>query len=64
VVSHVTPIKALIRFALDAPPRALFRMQMSPGSLSVIDWFDAGHDVLRLFNDTGHLGSHTTPSRL
>jgi probable phosphoglycerate mutase len=64
VVSHVTPIKALIRYALDAPPRALFRMQMSPGSLSVVDWFEAGHDVMRLFNDTGHLGRHVTPSRL
>jgi broad specificity phosphatase PhoE/ribonuclease HI len=64
VVSHVTPIKALIRYALDAPPRALFRMQMSPGSLSVVDWFDPGHDVMRLFNDTSHLGAHLTPFRL
>jgi broad specificity phosphatase PhoE/ribonuclease HI len=62
VVSHVTPIKLLIRSALDAPSHALFRMQLSPGSLSVIDWFDAGHDVLRMFNDTSHLGPHMTSS--
>jgi broad specificity phosphatase PhoE/ribonuclease HI len=62
VVSHVTPIKLLIRSALDAPSHALFRMQMSPGSLSVIDWFDQGHDVLRMFNDTSHLGAHLTSS--
>jgi broad specificity phosphatase PhoE/ribonuclease HI len=61
VVSHVTPIKLLVRAALDAPAHAPFRMQMSPGSLSVIDWFDQGHDVLRLFNDTSHLGGHVTP---
>jgi probable phosphoglycerate mutase len=60
VVSHVTPIKSLIRAALDAPPQALFRMQMSPGSLSIIDWFDQGHDVLRMFNDTSHLGATIT----
>jgi hypothetical protein len=37
-------------------------MQMSPGSLSVIDWFTEGHDLLRLFNDTAHLGAHATSS--
>jgi broad specificity phosphatase PhoE/ribonuclease HI len=62
VVSHVTPIKALIRSALDAPSHAVFRMQMSPGSLSVLDWYDGAPDVLRLFNDTGHLGPHVTSS--
>jgi broad specificity phosphatase PhoE/ribonuclease HI len=62
VVSHVTPIKSLIRSALDAPPHAMFRMQMSPGSLSIIDWFDEGHDVLRMFNDVSHLGAHITSS--
>jgi ribonuclease H / adenosylcobalamin/alpha-ribazole phosphatase len=62
VVSHVTPIKLLIRAALDAPSYALFRMQLSPGSLSVIDWFAAGHDVLRMFNDTSHLGANLTSS--
>jgi probable phosphoglycerate mutase len=62
VVSHVTPIKSLVRAALDAPPHALFRMQMSPGSLSIIDWFAEGHDVLRMFNDTSHLGVHMTSS--
>jgi probable phosphoglycerate mutase len=62
VVSHVTPIKSLVRAALDAPPHALFRMQMSPGSLSIVDWFVEGHDVMRLFNDTSHLGPHMTSS--
>jgi probable phosphoglycerate mutase len=62
VVSHVTPIKLLVRAALDAPSHALFRMQLSPGSLSVIDWFAEGHDVLRMFNDTSHLGANLTSS--
>jgi ribonuclease H / adenosylcobalamin/alpha-ribazole phosphatase len=60
VVSHVTPIKSLVRAALDAPSHALFRMQMSPGSLSIVDWFVEGHDVLRMFNDTSHLGPYVT----
>jgi probable phosphoglycerate mutase len=57
VVSHVTPIKALVREALDAPPSALYRLHLDPASLSVVDWYDGGAGVVRLMNDTGHLGA-------
>ena len=63
VVSHVTPIKALVREALDAPAHVLYRIHLDPASLSTIDWFGSGAGVVRLVNDTSHLGAElvTTP---
>jgi probable phosphoglycerate mutase len=55
VVSHVTPIKMLVRRALQAPLLALYRMHLDVSSLSVIDWYDDGPAVLRGLNDTHHL---------
>ena len=34
VVSHVTPIKTLVAHALDAPLDAVFRMELSPASVT------------------------------
>ncbi|GAA4201930.1 bifunctional RNase H/acid phosphatase [Microbispora amethystogenes] len=56
VVSHVTPIKTLIRFALGAPPEALYRMHLDLACLSAIDYYADGPSVVRTFNDTSHLG--------
>jgi probable phosphoglycerate mutase len=39
VVSHVTPIKILVAEALDAPLSALFRMELSTASVSVVSFF-------------------------
>jgi ribonuclease H / adenosylcobalamin/alpha-ribazole phosphatase len=55
VVSHVTPIKTLIRLALGAPPESLFRMELSPAALSAINYYTDGNASLRVFNDTSHL---------
>jgi len=55
VVSHVTPIKMLVRAALEAPPSALYRMYLEVSSISEIDWYSDGPAVLKLFNDTHHL---------
>jgi ribonuclease H / adenosylcobalamin/alpha-ribazole phosphatase len=55
VVSHVTPIKMLVRAALEAPPSSLYRMFLDVSSLSEIDWYADGPAVLKLFNDTHHL---------
>jgi probable phosphoglycerate mutase len=55
LVSHVTPIKTLLRIALDAPPRSLYRMQLDLASLSEVQWFADGPAVVRKLNDTGHL---------
>ncbi|TLS47307.1 bifunctional RNase H/acid phosphatase [Streptomyces montanus] len=55
VVSHVTPIKTLVRLALGAPPESLFRMELSAASLSVIAYYADGNASLRMLNDTSHL---------
>lgn len=64
VVSHVTPIKAMVREALDAPAHVLFRVHLDPASLTTIDSYDGGIGVVRGLNDTSHLGADLkTPSR-
>jgi probable phosphoglycerate mutase len=55
VVTHVTPIKTLLRLALDAPPVALFRIHLDTASVSRVDYFPDGTSSVRLVNDTGHL---------
>jgi probable phosphoglycerate mutase len=64
VVAHVTPIKALIRQALDAPPHALFHLHLDPASLSAVDWYADGSGVVRLVNDTGHLAAERLGTEL
>jgi broad specificity phosphatase PhoE/ribonuclease HI len=41
VVSHVTPIKILVAHAVDAPLSALFRMELSTASVSVVSFVGA-----------------------
>ena len=55
VVSHVSPIKIVLRHALLAPPPALRRMQLDVASLSEVDWYPDGPAVVRSLNDTAHL---------
>lgn len=55
LVSHVTPIKTLLRIALDAPPSALYRIHLDLTSLSEVQWFADGPAVVRSMNDTHHL---------
>ena len=50
VTSHVTPIKTLVADALQAPLDAVFRMELSPASVSVITYYADGRASLRLFN--------------
>nr|WP_300960789.1 bifunctional RNase H/acid phosphatase [Nocardioides abyssi] len=60
VVSHVTPIKTLVAHAVDAPLDAVFRMELTPASVTVLSFFPAqqGEDgeeggrrgSMRLFN--------------
>lgn len=57
VVSHVTPIKMLLRSALDAPMPALYRMQLDLTGISEIDWYPDGAAVVKRMNDTSHLGA-------
>ncbi|MEV2199103.1 bifunctional RNase H/acid phosphatase [Streptomyces fradiae] len=55
LVTHVTPIKTLVRLALGAPPEALFRMELSAASLSAVAYYRDGNASVRLLNDTSHL---------
>ena len=49
VVSHVTPIKTLVAHALDAPLDAVYRMELTPASVTVLNWYD-GRPSMRLYN--------------
>ncbi|MFD9847326.1 bifunctional RNase H/acid phosphatase [Streptomyces parvus] len=55
LVTHVTPIKTLVRLALGAPPEALFRMELSAASVSTVAYYADGNASVRLLNDTSHL---------
>jgi probable phosphoglycerate mutase len=55
VVTHVTPIKMLLRQALAGGPEILYRLHLDLASLSVADFYPDGGASVRLFNDTGHL---------
>lgn len=56
VVSHVTPIKVILRGALDVGPSFLYRMHLDLASLSVAEFYPDGGASVRLVNDTNHLG--------
>ncbi|MFF8292520.1 bifunctional RNase H/acid phosphatase [Streptomyces sp. NPDC016309] len=55
LVTHVTPIKTLVRLALGAPPESLFRMELSAASISAVAYYRDGNASVRLLNDTSHL---------
>ncbi|WP_030022784.1 bifunctional RNase H/acid phosphatase [Streptomyces monomycini] len=55
LVTHVTPVKTLVRLALGAPPEALFRMELSAASLSAVAYYADGNASVRLLNETAHL---------
>ncbi|WP_034240324.1 histidine phosphatase family protein, partial [Saccharomonospora iraqiensis] len=55
VVSHVTPIKSVLRTALDAGPALLFRLHLDLASLSLVDFYPDDNTSVRLVNDTSHL---------
>ncbi len=50
IVSHVTPIKLLVRRALEAPMSALYRMHLELCSITSIDWYPDGPAVVRSLN--------------
>jgi ribonuclease H / adenosylcobalamin/alpha-ribazole phosphatase len=49
VVSHVTPIKTLVAHAVDAPLEAVFRMELTPASVSVVSYYE-DRPSLRMYN--------------
>ena len=55
VVSHVTPIKTLLRLALAAGPSILYRLHLDLASLSVAEFYPDDGASVRLVNDTSYL---------
>ncbi|WP_433871939.1 bifunctional RNase H/acid phosphatase [Saccharopolyspora sp. CA-218241] len=57
LVSHVTPIKALLRLGLAAGPSVFYRMHLDLSSLSIVEFYGDGNASVRLVNDISHLRS-------
>lgn len=55
VVSHVTPIKTLLRLALAAGPTILHRLHLDLASLSIAEFYPDDGASVRLVNDTSYL---------
>ena len=51
VVSHVSPIKAAVAWALGCGQGVAWRLYLSTGSATCIDWSPAGFPVLQSFNE-------------
>ena len=51
----VTPTKVLVADAVGAPLSALYRMEMSPATLTEVQGYETGQASLRRFNDAAHL---------
>jgi broad specificity phosphatase PhoE/ribonuclease HI len=56
VVSHVTPIKMLLRMALGAGNSVLYRLHLDLASLSIAEFYPDEGSSVRLVNDTSYLG--------
>lgn len=54
LVSHVTPIKMMLRHALAGGPEILYRLHLDLASLSEVNFYPDGGASVRLVNDTHH----------
>jgi alpha-ribazole phosphatase len=63
VVSHVSPIKTAVAWALGAGTDVGWRSHLDPASISRISFGPRG-PLLRSFNETGHLSAALGPPRL
>ncbi|KAA0120687.1 bifunctional RNase H/acid phosphatase [Mycolicibacterium sp. P9-22] len=55
VVSHVTPIKTMLRLALDGNAGILYRLHLDLASLSIAEFYPDGLASVRLVNQTSYL---------
>ena len=55
VVSHVSPVKLLLRDALGAGDELLHRLYLDAAGLSIVDFWADGGIAVRTVNDTAHL---------
>jgi ribonuclease H / adenosylcobalamin/alpha-ribazole phosphatase len=63
VVSHVWPLKLMLRDALAAGDTFLHRLLLATGGLSVVDSFPGGLVAVHSVNDTSHLGGASRSGR-
>ena len=61
VVSHVSPIKLLLRDALGAGDSLLHRLYLDPAGVSIVDLWPDGGVAVRAVNETAHLLSERAP---
>jgi probable phosphoglycerate mutase len=59
VVSHVSPIKLVLRDALDAGPAFLHRCYLDPAGMSTVDYWPDGGIAVRGVNESAHLAGIT-----
>ena len=57
VVSHVSPIKLMLRDALAAGDGFLHRLFLDAAGISVLDMWPDGGVAVRTVNDTAHLAA-------
>ncbi|WP_405057560.1 bifunctional RNase H/acid phosphatase [Kribbella sp. NBC_01505] len=50
VVTHVTPIKLMVRSVLQAPMASIFRMELRPATITEVHWYADGLASLKSFN--------------
>jgi probable phosphoglycerate mutase len=55
VVSHVSPLKLMLRDALAASDAFLYRLYLDPTGISIVDSWRDGGVAVRTVNDTAHL---------
>ena len=63
VVSHVSPIKLILRDALAAGDAFLHRLFLDAAGISVLDMWPDGGIAVRSVNDTAHLPARLTSGR-
>ncbi len=55
VVAHVTPIKLMVTHTIAAPLTSLFRMELSPCSITTLTWFADGNASVFGFSESAHI---------
>ena len=50
VVSHVTPMKMIIRETLQSPMDVIHHLHIAPASMSIVAWWQDGVSALKLFS--------------
>ena len=55
LVSHVTPIKAILRYALGVDATMFRTLHLDLAGLSIVEFYGEGKTVVRRVNDTHYL---------